>query len=604
METITPPAMKYNTISVREYLRIHRDTVENLEDFWASQASQLEWVKKWDSIIDGWGFKSRWFNGGLLSAYANIVGRHARGQISGKPALIEEDEDGTSTIIRYNDLDRLSGILAESLRQLGVKRGDWILLYAPQSIESAIVVSAAMRLATPFETVFTGFGWWELKKRIKSRKPRVVFGFDTLTRRGRKIDLLGNLEKALENLDYEPIVVVAERAESRKRREWWSLRDLVKGSSIDRDEVVESNHPLMGLHVGYVSDFKPITHSTGGYLVQTISVTRWLGLRSRDTLYCTVSLGWITGVTHCLLGALALGSTVLVYTGAPDYPDWSRWLELIDYYSVTVFLTTSSALRMIVRRAGDKIRDYELDSLKAIITTGEPMEESLWRSIYVNLGSGSSPLIDSIPRSTGRIPVFNTYIQSELGTVAIGNLPNSAFAPILPGSAGLPVLGLDLDVVRDDCTPLRGSIGRLAVRKPWPAMPVEYPREFEENWINGCYDTGDYALMTSDGYIRVLGRRDYVMKVSGYRISPGAIESALEETGVARRAVAFSIPDEERFETVILAVEGAEQDAARRAVRELVGPIAEPSRVYTMKLEGDKASLRAKLKLEVATGSS
>ncbi|MEM1873781.1 MAG: AMP-binding protein, partial [Acidilobaceae archaeon] len=256
------------------------------------------------------------------------------------------------------------------------------------------------------------------------------------------------------------------------------------------------------------------------------------------------------------------------------------------------------------RRAGDRVGDYELDSLKIVVTTGEPMEESLWSQAYAKLGSSSSPLIDSIPGKSGRIPVFNAYIQTELGSFATGHLTSSAFGPIAPGSAGLPVLGLAVDVAGEDCSPVRNAWGRLVLRKPWPSIPVEYPREFEESWSGGCYDTRDSALMTSEGYIYVRGRRDQVIKASGYRLSPGAIEKAIEESGAAGKAVASGVPDEERFEAVLVAVENGDPQAVRKTVRELVGPIAEPSIVLHLELSGDKRSLRRALRERSARGYS
>ncbi|MEM0340939.1 MAG: AMP-binding protein [Acidilobaceae archaeon] len=594
MELVVPPSMKYNVVAPEEYIKIQRETIANLESFWASQALQLSWKKLWDKVLTGNGPRARWFEGGTLSPYFNVVGKHALGETANKPALIEEDEEGTSFIASYRELDLFARSIAKTFRELGVSSRDWVLIYAPSSIEAVSTALASMMLGAPVEFVFTGFGWWELRRRIKNRRPKAIVAFDSLTRRGKRISLLENLKRALENVDVKPEVFVVEKLRS-SPKEWRSFDELLEKTSLTEESVVESSHPLLGFHIGYEESFKPLTHGVGGYLTQTVSITRWLGLRSRDTLFCTVGLGWITAVSHCFIGALSVGSTILVYTGAPDYPDWGRWLELIDYYSATVFLTTSSALRLILKKTD--VKDRELDSLKMIVTTGEPMEESLWWNAYLKLGSGSSPLIDSIPSKTGRIPVFNMYIQTEIGSFATGNLPSSAFAPIAPGSAGLPLLGLAVDVTDESCASLRGEWGRLVLRKPWPALPVESPEEFERSWNGDCYDTGDRALMNELGYIYIKGRRDTVIKASGYRLSPGAIEFALEEIGVTRRAVVFGVPDEERFEVIAVATEGGEPSSIKKAVRELIGPIAEPSLVLQLEeFKGDKKSLRRELR--------
>lgn len=245
----------------------------------------------------------------------------------------------------------------------------------------------------------------------------------------------------------------------------------------------------------------------------------------------------------------------------------------------------------------EHVKGYELDALKAIIVTGEPLEDSLWQWAYATVSTGSSPLIDSVPGRSGRIPVFNTYIQTELGTFASGNLVDLAFAPILPGSAGLPIWWFHLDVVDEEGRPLRNKRGRLVVRQPWPSLPLEpLPTRGDK------YDTGDLAVMASEGYVTVLGRADGVIKTSGFRLSPGAIESALEDTGRAGRAVAFGLPDSKRFELVAVAIDEGEPEEVRRAVRELVGPIAEPSYVLRESLEGDKGWKRQQLRERLAAG--
>ncbi|MCX8196433.1 MAG: AMP-binding protein [Acidilobaceae archaeon] len=580
---VVPPSMKYNAVSVKEYQRLHKESVENFESFWASQALQLKWERAWSAAFSG----SRWFVGGALDPYYNLVGKHLSTTLRDKPAVVVEWEDGSAEAVTYEDLHEASGRAARALREVGVGAGDWVAVIAPQSVEATVAILGALRAGAAVETIFTGFGWWEVMRRLKRRRPKAVVAFSELTRRGKRVDLLLPLSKALERLDYEPEVFVV-GGSSR----WRGFEELIKGPSVKESWIFSSESPLVGFHAGYEDDFRLVTHRAGGYLVQALAVTRWVGLRARDTVFCTVSLGWITGVSHCLIGALMLGSTIVFYNGAPDYPHWGRWLEIMDYYAVTVFLTTSTALRLLkgnVRAAG-----YELDALKAIVVTGEPLEAPLWQWAYEELGSGSSPMVESVPGRTGRIPVINTYVQTELGTFVSGNLVNSAFAPLLPGSAGLPLLGFYLDVVDGEGRPLRGEPGRLIVRTPWPALPAEV------EW-KGYYDTGDLAVMDREGYLSVLGRRDGVIKTSGYRISPGAIEAALEESGAAKRAVAFGVPDATRFEAVVVAAEG-EPEHIRRAVRELVGPIAEPSLVIVEELRGEKRWLRQGLRERVARG--
>jgi acetyl-CoA synthetase len=280
-----------------------------------------------------------------------------------------------------------------------------------------------------------------------------------------------------------------------------------------------------------------------------------------------------------------IGSTVVIYEGGPDYPHWDRWWSILERYAVTVFLTTGGALRILSRQDIELLRAHNLDMLRLILTTAEPLEVSVWRWAYEYVGTGTVPAIDSVPsKLSGRVPIIHMFIQSELGTFVTGSLPNYTFVPLVPGSVGPPMPGFNLDVVDEAGNSVRGSVGYLVVKSPWPAMPIEYPVEFAKRWVGDIYYVGDYALMDYDLNIYVIGRSDAVMKVNGYRISPGDIEAILKKIPGVRRVVVAGLPDEQKFEVPFVLIEGEVDEATiRRIIRTEIGPIADPGRVVVLK---------------------
>lgn len=599
---LVSPSTRWKTITVEEYKAIYESSLRDLEGFWAREALKLEWRSRWLSVLEGTPPRTRWFTGGVISAYDNVLGRHKGSWVWSRPALIWEGEDWQVEVATYADLDMLASRIAGSLKALGVGVGDWVVFYAPPTPQVLAAMLACVKLGAPFEPVFTGFGYGVLAERLTARGAKLLVTVDGFYRRGRVVSTLSVARKAVEEYGRRVGVVVVERVGSVSLREGeLSLDDVARSAEpLDESFAGTSEHPLFGLSPGYEEGFKPITHGTGGYLTQVFATTRWIGLRPRDTYFCTVWPGWITGVSYVVFGPLMVGSTVVAYEGGPDWPNWDRWWNIIETYAVTIFLTTGGALRLLAKKAPEAHSGRNLDTLKAILVTAEPLEVKVWDWAYRFVSTGTTPIVDSIPsKLTGRIPLVCMYVQSELGTFVTGNLLNYTFPPLIPGSVGPPIPGFHLDVVNGgDSRSIRGVIGELVVRSPWPAMPVEYPEEFERAWLDGFYRTGDYALMRQDGYLLVLGRRDAVMKVSGYRLSPGAIERAAESiTGVAA-AVAAGARDELRFEAPFLAYEGsADPEAVKRAIREMVGPIAEPQQaVKVWGLQGSKETLRARLK--------
>ena len=578
-ETVIPPSMKWKTVESEEHKLIYKKSIEDPVGFWTREAMELNWVKPWSKPIDGEPPRVVWFKDGEINAYYNIIGKHRNTYTWSKIALIWEGEEGDAKTITYSELDVLVNKIANGLKAFNIKPGDWILLYTPPLIESVAAMLASIKLGVSFEPVFTGFGFYELAKRIRNRNPGLIFTVDGFYRRGKPIDTLAVTRRAIEYIKYKGSIVVTERTNTANLKEnEVSFEDFIEnsGKTIE-DYIARSNHPLFGLHSGYRDDYKPITHPTGGFLVQVYSTSKWIGLRTRDTYFCTVWPGWITGISYVVFGPLMIGSTVLLYDGGIDYPNWDRWWSLIEDYAVTLFLTTSGALRILSRQGDEYVKSHNVDTLRAILVTAEPLEVDTWWWTYKVVGTGSTRIIDSDPSmNTGRIPIVNLYIQSEIGTFITGNLINYTFPPLKPGSSGPPIPGFHIGLIDNDNRIVENGSGELALLHPWPSMPIEYSYEYVEKWSTGYYKTGDYAYITGDGYTFILGRIDNVFKVSGYRLSPGSIEDVLRKA-LNIDAVVYACIDETRYESPIVIYHGdVSVDQVKTVIRQYVGAIADP----------------------------
>ncbi|MEM4516901.1 MAG: AMP-binding protein [Desulfurococcaceae archaeon] len=592
---IIPPMMKWKTVKSEEYSNLYRESIKDIFSFWQREAKFLAWYKSWDRIYSGNPPHATWFQGGRISGYHNIIGKHKNTWIWNKTAIIWEGEEHSARSITYGELDSLVNRIAYSMIQIGLKPGDWMVIYSPPLIESIAAMLAAIKIGAPFEPVFTGFGYRELAKRIRNRNPKLVFVSDGFYRRGKIVDTLQTLRNALEYAGARKNVVVFNRIGAPSLRENEILIDDFTSVNLGVEDYVANNdHPLFGLHSAYREDYKPITHPTGGFLVQVYSTSRWIGIRPRDTYFCTVWPGWITGVSYVVFGPLMIGSSVLLYDGGPDYPSWDRWWSLIEDYAVTLFLTTGGALRLFSKRSEENVRKHNLDTLKAILVTAEPLEADVWWWTYRVVGTGYSPIIDSAPgQLTGRIPVVNLYIQSEIGTFVTGNLINYTFTPIVPGSTGTPIPGFHIAVSKNNNVDYEG-FGEILLLDPWPSMPIEFPPEYIAKWEKGHYRTGDYGYISHKGYIYVLGRIDGVLKTSGYRLSPGAVEKVLRET-LGLNAITVPCLDNLKFMSYMLIYHGDKSEVeVREIIRQTIGAISDPAE--TIRVEAD---LLEKIKLKL-----
>lgn len=597
---IIPPSLKWKTITPEEYKKIYFESIKNPIEFWAKEAEKLLWEKKWTQTINGKPPNTIWFKNGWINPYKNIIGKHKETWVWKKTAIIWEGENYQIKAITYSELDKLASKIASAIKTLNVNTGDWIMLYTPPTIEAIATTLASIKIGAPFEHIHTAFQQWELAKRILNRKPKIIIAIDEVMRRGKPIKTLETIRKAIEKTKHKCRLIVIERSGAPNLREKeQTLEEILKQSNTEiKEYTAPSQHPLFGLHTAYEEDFKPITHGTGGYLTQVYATTKWIGIKPRDTHFCTIWPSWITGVSYMIIGPLMIGTTIITYEGAPDYPSQNRIWEIIERYAVTTLLTTPGTLKTIFKNNNKTLEKHNIDTLKTIMTTGEPIEIEVWDWTYKKIGTGKTPLINSNPKTeTGRIPVLNMYIQSEIGTFATGNLIDYTLTPIKPETAGPPIPGFHIEVIDENGNPTINSIGELAIKNPWPATPIQKPKEYLEKWNQEIYRTGDYAIIDNENYIKIIRRIDSVMKIHGYRISPGTIEKAIEEA-TGRKAIAIGTPDETRFEAPTIIVE--ENIEIEKIIREWITPIATPKEIIEFKEIPwkEKSKLRRKIREE------
>ena len=554
--------------------------------FWDEQAKNLQWFRKWDKTLD-WNFPfARWFVGGTLNASFNTLDIHKEKRPE-KPAILWEGENGDSRVLSYQDLWFEVNKFANALKSLGVKKGDRVTIYLPMIPELPIAMLSCARIGAIHTVVFSGFSASSLTDRIQDSKSKVVITADGGFRRGSLVKLKDVVDSAISGLDFVENVIVVRRAKNEikinSKDKLWS--DLVQNAAEKCEpEQLESTHPLYILYTsGTTGKPKGVLHGTGGYLTQLYSTFQWaFDIKDSDIFYCTADIGWVTGHSYVVYGPLLHGATQVMYEGAPDYPSSARIWEIIQKYGVTIFYTTPTALRMFMRFSNSIPNSYDLSSLRLLGTVGEPINPKVWRWYYTIIGKDRCPIID-------------TWWQTETGGMMISPLPGLETIPLKPGSATMPIPGVDIAIVDEDGNEVASQTkGYLVVRKPWPGMLLTLWGDDEKYksvyWskFKDCYYAGDYAIKDVDGYLWLLGRADDILKIAGHRIGTAELESSLVSHDAVAEAAVCGVPHEVKGEAIIAFLvlkEGQNPNEALQKeivnqVRNGVGPIATPEQIY------------------------
>lgn len=555
--------------------------------FWGEQAKNLSWFSQWEKTLDWNPPFGKWFVGGILNACYNALDIHQNTRAE-KPAILWEGENGDSRILTYNDLLDQVNKFSNALKSLGLKKGDRVTIYLPMIPELSISMLACARIGAIHTVVFSGFSSNSLKDRIDDSKSKIVITADGGYRRGSVVNLKEIVDDAIKELDCVQNVIVFERTKinitKNPKDKLWS--ELMNDSSTKCEpEHLESNHPLYILYTsGTTGKPKGVLHGTGGYLTHLYSTFKWaFDIKDSDIFFCTADIGWVTGHSYVVYAPLLHGATVVMYEGAPDYPDISRMWDIIQKYKVSIFYTTPTALRMFMKFGDDIPNSFNLSTLRLLGTVGEPINPKVWKWYFKTIGKEKCPIID-------------TWWQTETGGMMLSPLPGIETIPLKPGSATHPIPGTDLAVVDESGAEVSSNTkGYLVIRKPWPGMLLtlwgdddKYKTVYWSKYENSYY-SGDYAIKDEDGYFWILGRADDVLKVAGHRIGTAELESSImSHTDVAEAAVC-GIPDEIKGEVIIAFVvlkQGIEKNEESlrkeiiKLVRNGVGPIATPEQIY------------------------
>ena len=579
-----PPPPAFAAHAIVSDPNIYERAAADLEGFWAEEAAKLSWFKPWDRILSWDPPFARWFEGGQLNVSVNCLDRHVEAGRGDKVAYYWEGEPGDRKAITYAELLADVSKCANAFKELGVGRGDRVAIYMPMIPEMPIAMLACARIGAPHTVVFGGFSAEALRDRINDAEAKLIVTADGGYRRGKASGLKVNVDAAIAGGQTPSIqnVLVARRTGEDVTMEagrdvWWD--ELVdRQDPICEPERMESEDMLYLLYTsGTTAKPKGIVHSTAGYLLGCAVTHRYVfDLHDDDVYWCAADLGWVTGHSYILYGALANGATGVMYEGTPDYPAPDRWWNIVERYKVTILYTAPTAIRAHMKWGPEHAGKHDLSSLRLLGSVGEPINPEAWMWYHRHIGGERCPIVD-------------TWWQTETGAIMISPLPG--LTTTKPGSATVPFPGVDADVVdaRGDSVPLGGG-GYLVLNKPWPSMlrgiygdPERY-RETYWSRYPGRYFPGDGAKRDQDGYFWLLGRVDDVMNVSGHRLSTTEIESALVSHERVAEAAVVGAPDDltgEAISAFVILKLGTDPsptfgEELRQHVAAKIGPIAKP----------------------------
>ena len=545
--TYPPPpefTARANVRGMEGYRELYDRAAADPEAFWGELADrELHWFNKWDRVLDWTNVPfARWFAGAKTNVSYNCLDRHISGPRRDKAAIVWEGEPGDQRIISYAELNRLVCRFANVLKARGFKAEDRAIIYMPMVPEAAVAMLACARLGITHSVVFGGFSAEALKARIQDLDAHLMITADGGWRRGREVRLKDAVDEALAECPGVRDVIVLRRTGSAVdmqsgRDFWW--HELETGVSDECPaEQLDSEHPLYVLYTsGTTGKPKGILHTTGGYLLQCTVTMKWIfDLREDDVYWCTADIGWVTGHSYVVYGPLSAGATTLMYEGAPDHPQFDRWWHIVEKYKVTIFYTSPTAIRALIRQGEQWPNMHDLSSVRLLGSVGEPINPAAWEWYHRVIGKGRCPIVD-------------TWWQTETGAIMIAPMPGAV--PLKPGSGTLSLPGVIADVVDFRGNPVAPDAeGFLVIRKPWPSMVRTIwgdPERFREQYwsrLPGIYFTGDAARRDADGYFWILGRVDDVMNVSGHRLSTMEIESALVRHPAVAEAAVVGKPHE------------------------------------------------------------
>ena len=584
-----PPPQEFtalaNISSEEQYQAMYNRAKDDPAGFWGDLAKEhISWFKPFDTALEGKMPNSKWFVGGETNACYNCVDRHLSTWRKNKAAIIWEGEPGDTRVLTYQDLHREVCKFANVLIRLGVQTGDRVTLYMPMIPELTIAMLACARIGATHSIIFGGFSADAVADRNNDAQAKVVVTADGGWRRGKEVPLKQAVDESLEHSPSVQKVVVVRRTGGEvnmvtDRDYWW--HELMDGVSADCDAVpVDSEHPLFILYTcGSTGKPKGVLHTTAGYLLGTMMTSKWVfDLKEEDTYWCTADIGWITGHSYICYGPLANGASVVMFEGAPNWPDNGRFWEIIEKYKVSIFYTAPTAIRAFIKWGDEWPNKYDLSSLRLLGSVGEPINPEAWMWYHKVIGGENCPIVD-------------TWWQTETGSLMISPLPG--ITDTKPGSCTRPLPGVVAEIVNEKGAPVPANQGGLlVVKQSWPSMLRTLygdHKRYEEVYfgkLEGLYFAGDGARKDEDGYFWVMGRIDDVLNVSGHRLSTMEVESSLVSHPLVAEAAVVGFPHDIKGEGIccfVIPKGEMPPDSAKKElidhVRKHIGALATPDQI-------------------------
>jgi acetyl-CoA synthetase len=577
----SPPSDFGGNLTLEQFNTMYKQSLEQPEAFWSGVANELHWFEPWKQVLEWNEPFAQWFVGGKTNLSYNCLDRHlaTRGD---KLALIWEGEPGDVRKVTYRELHAEVSRFANVLKNQGIQPGDRVTIYLPMIPEAVVAMLACARVGATHSVVFGGFSAGALADRINDCQSKLLVTADGSYRRGAIVPLKQNVDEALENApSIESVIVVKRTAHdvqwNQARDRWY--HDLMQNASSEcAAEPLDSEHPLFILYTsGSTGKPKGVLHTTGGYMVGTYLTTKYVfDMRDTDVYFCTADVGWVTGHSYVVYGPLANGATTLMYEGAPNHPHPGRIWEIIQKHRATILYTAPTAIRSFMRGGDEHPNRFDLSSLRLLGTVGEPINPEAWLWYHRVIGKE-------------RLPIIDTWWQTETGSIMITTIPGAHDTK--PGSAGVPMFGVEAAIVDKDGVEMGANEGGfLVLKRPWPSIlrtvygdDERFKRQYFGE-IPHVYFAGDGSRRDEDGYYTIVGRIDDVLNVSGHRLGTMEVESALVSHPSVAEAAVVGRPDPIKGEGIIAFVtlktgKEASSDELRAHVTKEIGAIARPDEI-------------------------